>query len=199
VFLWKRLPERLECADVFAQSPERFPLTGETWCRPLAFATAIRDVGGWAPEEWWWSIAHGVHEAICCGIIGGTAIALLSHYATVAIRMIQHRGNRRAWPALGNCIGDNILMEQYLLAACLQFHRRHPASPYHDLDVRDLFDSTDAAFNESAAAAVGYTRLIGAAKTNPTLMDRLAARVRRDAPKQYAQCVRLGRDSRPLL
>ena len=94
---------------------------------------------------------------------------------------------------LGSPIGDNILMEQYpLLAACLQFHQQHPQSAYRALDVGYLFDSTDDAFDESVAARAGYTHLIGGAKSNPVLLDRLAARVQRDYPEYYERCLRSG-------
>ena len=192
VFMWNRLPERVERADVFAQNPETFPTTGDSWYRPAIYTHVIRSVDGWAPDEWWWSAAQGFNRAVCCGIVGGSATAFLSYYADLAIRMIEHPRNRRAWMRLGSPIGDNILLEQYLLAACLHFHRHDARSAYRDLAVDYLFESTDAAFDESAAAAVGYTHLIGAAKSNRLLMDRLAARVSRDYPAYYERCLTSG-------
>ena len=38
--------------------------------------------------------------------------------------------NRQAWADLGSPIGDNILLEQYLLAACLRFHKQTHDSQY---------------------------------------------------------------------
>ena len=190
VFLWTRLPERLERAAVFAQNPEWFPFAGESWYRPTVFTRAIRTARGWAPEEWWWSVSRHLNEAVCCGILGGSATAFFAHYASLAIRMIQHPRNRQAWASLGSPIGDNILMEQYLLAACLSFHRHHPGSAYHGLDVDYLFASTEDAFDESRAAGAGYTHLIGGAKTNPVLLERLAARVERDYPEYYERCLK---------
>lgn len=189
VFMWKPLPERVERADVFAQNPESFPLNGESWYRPAAYTHVLRASDGWAPEEWWWSASFGLDQAACCGIVGGRATAFLSHYADQAIRMIEHPRNRQAWLRLGSPIGDNILLEQYLLAACVCFHRQHPDSPYHGLTVDYLFDSTASAFDESIAARAGYTHLIGGAKSNRLLVDRLAARVERDYPAYYQRCI----------
>ena len=192
VFMWNRLPEHVERADVFAQNPETFPVAGNSWYRPTTCTNAIRSVDGWAPEEWWWSTSQGFNHAVCCGIVGGRATAFLSYYADLAIRMIEHPRNRSAWIRLGSPIGDNILLEQYLLAACLQFHRQDPHSTYRDLTVDYLFESTAAAFDEAAAARAGYTHLIGAAKSNKLLVDRLAARVRRDYPAFYPRCFMSG-------
>jgi len=189
VFLWKRLPGRLERAAVIAQNPECFPLTRESWYRPTTYTHAIRESDGWAPDEWWWSTSRELSEAFCCGIVGGTATAFLSYYADLAIRMIDHPRNRAAFARLGSPIGDNILLEQYLLAACVRFHQQHQGSAYNDVDVHCLFDSTAEAFDESAAARAGYTHLIGAAKRNTTLVHRLAARVRRDYPALYRRCL----------
>ena len=81
VFLWKRLPPALEEAPVLAQNPEKFPLSDESWYRPLRYERAIRAVRGWVPEEWLWSTSHGHDTAVCCGILGGTAVEFLTYYA----------------------------------------------------------------------------------------------------------------------
>jgi hypothetical protein len=192
VFMWKRLPAHVEDAAVFAQNPESFPTAAESWYRPAAYARAIRSVDGWAPEEWWWSASRELNQAVCCGIVGGTAPAFLSYYADLAIRMIEHPRNRDAWACLGSPVGDNILFEQYLLAACVAFHQQRPASAYRDITIDYLFESTDAAFDEAIAARAGYTHLIGAAKSNRALATRLAARVRRDYPAFYDRCLENG-------
>jgi hypothetical protein len=193
VFLWKRLPPRVERAAVCAQNPEWFPLTGDSWYRPADYDRVIRAVAGWTPEEWRWCTLRGFNEAVCCGILGGTAVSFLSYYADLAIRMIEHPKNRAAWTALGSPIGDNILIEQYLLSACLNFHRQHEQSTYANLHVGYVFGSTDEAFDETIAAGVGYTHLIGGAKRNPALMTRLEARVQRDYPEHYEKCLRCTR------
>ena len=188
VFLWKRLPVKVERAAVCAQNPEFFPLTEDSWYRPHAYEEAIRSVSGWSPAEWRWSTSRRIGKAVCCGILGGTATDFLSYYADLAIRMVQHPRNRAAWAALGSPVGDNILVEQYLLAACLEFHRNRLGSPYRHVNAAYLFDSTDEAFDERRAARVGYTHLIGGAKNDPGMMLRLEARVRREYPDLYERC-----------
>jgi hypothetical protein len=117
-------------------------------------------------------------------------VDFLAYYADLAIQMIQHPRNLAAWAALGSPIGDNILFEQYLLAACLEFHGRRPGSTFSDVRAAYLFASSADAFDESTAVRAGYTHLIGAAKNDAALMTRLTARVERDYPDQYARCLR---------
>ena len=189
VFLWKRLPEELERAPVCAQNPEWFPPEDESWYRPATYDRAIRSVGGWAPQEWSWSTSHKFAEAVCCGVLGGAAVDFLAYYADLAIQMIEHPRNRAAWRSLGSPIGDNILFEQYLLAACLEFHSRRSGSPFRHVQAAYLFPSSADAFEETSAVRAGYTHLIGGAKSDPQLMARLRARVKRDYPDLYVRCV----------
>jgi hypothetical protein len=184
VFLWRPLPESLSSAPVFGQNPESFA-DDASWYRPQFVDGLIRNVGGWVPEEWRWYTAQKKTEAICCGIVGGTDSAFLAHYANVAIAMIEHPANQLAWGWMGDVIGDNILVEQYLLAACIEYHRQPGRHQFRTAEVSYLFESWNEAFDEQAATQVGYTHLIGAAKANRHLMRRLERRVRRDFPRLY--------------
>jgi hypothetical protein len=89
-------------------------------------------------------------------------------------------------------ISDNILIEQYLLAACLEFHWQRQESTHKNTEVRYLFHSSDEAFDETVAARAGYTHLLGGAKSNAALAQRLEARVQRDYPAYYERCLRVG-------
>jgi hypothetical protein len=60
--------------------------------------------------------------------------------------------------------------------------------------MRYLLPSAAAAFNERWAACAGYTHLIGGAKRNEKLLERLEHRVRRDYPGYYERCVELAPD-----
>lgn len=196
VFLWKALPERLERAPVCAQNPEWFPIADASWYRPCAYDDAIRAAGGWAPEEWRRYVAARTNRAVCCGFLGGNAVGFLQHYADVAVRMIEHPANQAAWRAFGSTIADNILVEQYLLAACIDYHRRRTESKYSGVDIQYLFRSSREAFNRSAAARAGYTHLIGAAKSNPELARRLEERVARQWPDYSETCLKMEREDR---
>ncbi len=188
VYLWKRLPGALEQAPVCGQNPETFPLTADSWYRPAAMHRALQNAQGWMPEEWQWSVAQKLSGAVCCGILGGSDTAFIAHYADQAIRMIEHPSNQAAWAELGNVIGDNILLEQYFLAACLGYHRGRRGSRFRSVAARYLFESTDQAFDEQQAERAGYTHLIGGAKRDPDLMLRLDARVTRECPEFHARC-----------
>jgi hypothetical protein len=188
VFLWKRLPDPMNTAPVLAQNSEHFPFVG-SWYRPEAFDVAVRATRGWLPPEWTWYVAQRWGEALCCGILGGTDIGFINHYADTAVKIIEHPANQTAWRLLGFKIGDNILFEQYFLSACVAYHANHEASPFHGVYAHCLFGSAGDAFNPDRAAEAGYTHLIGGAKQNEALAARLEARVARDYPRHYRRCL----------
>ena len=152
VFLWKPLPEWLTSAPVFAQNPE--PIMGSTfWYRPEAFEEAIQPIpNGWLPKEWrWYRSANVGQRAECCGIVGGNRVNFLNYYARTGIRLIEEPSNQAGWASLEGKEGHNILLEQYLLAACLDYHRSTPGSPYRDIAIAYLFNSPGDAHHEGNA------------------------------------------------
>lgn len=205
VFLWNPLPASLAAAPLFAQNPEFFALGGGSWYRPEAFTAALDAVGGWLPEEWRWYLGMGGSGAVSCGLVGGHRTDFIRHYAELALAVVRHPANRPAWARWGDKVDDNILIEQYLLAACLEYHRSVPDARYREIDIRYLFPSVEEAFDEDAAARAGYTHLIGAAKRDRGLTDRLERRVAREYPDHYARCLRylgqasMGCDARTLV
>lgn len=190
VFLWKPLPKRMEYAPVFAQNPEHFS-SGFSCYRPEDFEFVIKCVNGWIPEEWvWYRSAGHAQRGECCGVVGGNRVDFINYYAELAIRLIEHPLNQPAWSHLADKMGNNILFEQYLLAACIEYHKSRPSSPYRDLDIEYMFNSWDDAHIPDNAAQAGYTHLIGGAKRNPVIAERLERRVMRDYPDYYERCVR---------
>ena len=107
----------------------------------------------------------------------------------MAIRMIQHPRNRGVWQQVGANSGDNVLFEQYLLAACVDYHRDCKGSLYEGVEARYLFDSMAEAFDEEAAVRAGYTHLIGGAKSNVALRS-LENRVARGTPRRMSAAAR---------
>jgi len=186
VFLWKPLPARLASAPVLAQNPEFFT-EGQSYYHPEVFEAALTgNRGAWLPPEWRWYRAGGAGQrGECCGIFGGTRTDFIGHYADQAIRLIEHPANRRALRQVDDKIGHNILFEQYLLSACVDYHRAHHDSAFRDIAIDYVFASLDDAFNPDVAAEVGYTHLIADAKRNPDVAARLESRVRRDYPALY--------------
>jgi hypothetical protein len=190
VFLWRPLPERLMTAPLLAQNPEYFT-PGRSYYRPEAFEAALDGLDrAWLPPEWRWYRASGrPQRADCCGVFGGQRDDFIRYYAAQAIRLIEHAPNQTGWDRLRDKIGHNILFEQYLLGACVDYHRARDNSPYRGIDIDYVFPSLDQAFDPTIAARVGYTHLIANAKRNPELADRLEARVARDHPDHYQRCI----------
>ncbi|CAN5413202.1 hypothetical protein BH10PSE4_BH10PSE4_39900 [soil metagenome] len=187
VFLWRPLPEAMTAAPVFAQNPEGFEFTDQSLYRLEAFMAGVADADGWLPPEWRVYAQARRTGAVCCGILGGQDVAFLRRYAALAIAVIVHPRNQRVWPGLG--VRDNILVEQYFLAACIASRQASRGLPSADFQPAYLFPSPAEAFEPAHAAAAGYTHLIGEAKVDAEIADRLERRVRADYPDLHARCV----------
>ncbi|HET7233778.1 MAG TPA: DUF6734 family protein [Longimicrobium sp.] len=195
VYLWNRLPERLESAPVFTQSPEP---VGEwsPWYRPgVMEETLLGAPGGWVPAEWSWYLRSGLPpRADCCGVVGGQDVGFIRYYASHAVEMVEHPGNRPLWATGDFRDRDMLSVEQYLLSACVEHHARTPGSPFAGVRMEHLFASMDDAFDRPLAIRLGYTHLIAAAKKEPAIVARLEQRVARDYPEAYERCLRCVRD-----
>jgi hypothetical protein len=186
VILWRPLPAEVTRAPVFAQNPERFSFEDQPLYRISAFMRGIDQGGGWLPHEWTDYADRRVNRAICCGILGGNDTAQLARYAHLAMEIIRHPKNQLIFPSLG--VRDNILVEQYFLAAFLDWRARRTMGGVAP-ETAFLFPSSNDAFDPLMAEQAGYTHLIGDTKTNPWVAERLAARVRRDHPRLYEACM----------
>ncbi|MBE9180052.1 hypothetical protein IQ268_15890 [Oculatella sp. LEGE 06141] len=189
VFLWKPLAQQVETAPVFTQNPEY--LDQGQWCyQPEAFETAIKQVGnGWLPAELeWYKPGVANRRGDCCGLFGGSHIDFIRHYATSALKLVLHPANRLAWQHLQNKMGHMVLVEQYLLSACVDYHKAQPHSPFAGIDMQYVFRSAADAFNPDCATAAGYTHLMGA-KRHRGILNRLELRVQRDYPEYYDRCL----------
>lgn len=190
VFLWKRLPDRLESASLLVQNPEYFA-AGNSFYRPEKLEQALTRTGqGWLPPEWvWYRTCGDPQRGECCGIFGGNRVDFISHYADLAMKLVGHPLNQQGLSLLYNKMEHNVLFEQYLLSACIEYHRNKADSPYNDIDIQYLFHSMDDAFNPDSATRLGFTRLIGDAKRNRVIADSLEKRVKKDYPAQYERCL----------
>lgn len=186
VILWSPLPARMTSAPILAQNPERFDFEDQSLYRIDAFMRGIECFGGWVPKEWVHYFANRANRAICCGILGGQNIELLRRYANLAIEVIHRPENQLIWPTLG--VRDNILVEQYFLAAYLHFHGVGD-SLSANARAEFLFPSSNDAFDPAAAQRAGYTHLIGDAKRNISIAARLEQRVKWTYPKLYEICM----------
>jgi hypothetical protein len=194
VFLWKPLPDRLNSAPVLAQNPEDFVFGQHDatcwWYRPELFDDRVKQTGGWLPQEWDWYIARQRNLAYCCGIVGGNRVDFLTHYADNALQMATNSRNQAAFNLMENKPGDCLLIEQYFLAACVEYHQQAKDSAFQNITVECLFDSPSAAFSSERATQLGYTHLIGAAKRDKAIARRLEKRVAQEYPAQYERCLR---------
>lgn len=196
VFLWQPLPATLLAAPVFAQHPEDLPASAPG--RPEPVERAFRSSGLPLPAEWRWYRSQpagggpgspgGTFREANCGILGGTNPALIACYARLALDLALNRRYAPAWSALPFDGILNMTLEQFLLAACVDYHRFDPASPNRGSYLRYLFESGQEAFSPAAARRVGYTHLLGPAKRHPETTARLTERMRREDPDFYARC-----------
>ena len=187
VFLWSPLPATVTAAPVFVQNPETFYFEDQSIYRLEPFLKGIERLSGWLPPEWLWYAEQQGNRALCCGIFGGHDLDFIRHYANRAIEVIRHPSNQAVWPTLG--VRDNILVEQYFLAACLEYHQHNQPSPHTGLEAAYLFPSSADAFDPESATKAGYTHLIGDAKNNRYIADSLESRVQCDYPDYYERCL----------
>ncbi|MEO8662548.1 MAG: DUF6734 family protein [Bryobacteraceae bacterium] len=179
VFLWNALPTNVASAPVFAQNPEPIP-QGESCYRPRELEEALTS-SGWLPREWlWYRKQTAEQRAECCGIFGGCDLEFIQKYAAKALRLALDPRNRGLANLHGR-IGHMILLEQYLLTACLE---------YRGVRIEYLFESMADAYQPGRAAELGYTHLAAGAKRNPRIARELERRVASDLPRHYERCLR---------
>ena len=127
--------------------------------------------------------------ASCCGIVGGQWSDVLREFAALGIRVAEAPENAPAWAAWGDKGYCNVLIEQFLLNAVVEYRRELEwLESEGALRVAYLFASDAEAYDPARAEAVGYTHLIGGAKQNPELMADLEARMFADYPEIAERC-----------
>jgi hypothetical protein len=192
VFLWNRLPVHLEEAPVFAQNPEYpgvHPVGGPGG--PHEIEHVFASAGVQLPVEWQWErsrdASHYPEEN--CGIVGGNRVDFLRYYANLALDLVLNPGRAGAWARVGNK-SYNGIVEQFLLAACVGYHRHNPRSPFKGVRVAHLFRSHPEAYEFKPSPPVGFTHLM-CAKSHPAVGRRIEDRVRREDPEFFRQCERV--------
>ena len=180
----------------FGQCPEDHPPL-ETWCGPADVEHAFQKHNLRLPPEWEWarsrSISH-FREANC-GIVGGTRTDFLRYYANLAMDLVLNPKNAAAWAEFPDKAGDNMVVEQFQLAACVDFHRISPDSPFRSIGIRYMFPSFGHAFSQEATAQMGFTHLLGGIKSHPTVTARLERRIASLDPSFHRHCQRMAQFS----
>lgn len=188
VFLWKALPRNLTESPVIAQCPYSFS-QNDPYFRPqeieLAFAQETLEL----PEEWIWARTNRTHfSAANGGILGGSHVAFLQHYAKTALDLILKPEHGPAWSRIGEKQWPNVLIEEFLLIACVDYHAANSVSPYRGVKASYAFPSWEHAYDPNRAARIGFTHLMGGAKSHPAIGIRLEERVRRQDPGFFRRC-----------
>jgi hypothetical protein len=196
VFLWKALPPSLTSAAVFAQCPEQHPLEN-AWCGPRHIEYLFDRHKLSLPVEWQWASSRNTtwFREENCGFLGANRVDFIRHYAQAAIRMVNDPANRGLWAEVPDKSGFNMLIEQFLLACCLDYHRIDPKSAYRGVNIRYLFPTWSEAYNSHATSRVGYTHLLGDAKTHPQVAARLERRVAQLDPTFFRHCQRIAQSA----
>ena len=188
VFLWQRLPGHIEAAPVLAQHPE-IHTPDQGVYHPGEVEQAFAETGGILPVEWRWARARSDGlTAENCGIVGGCDIGFMHHFAETALDLIERPENAAGWSRHPDKRRFVYVVEQFLLSACLGYHRFHPGSPYKGVRTEYLFRSWDEARDPREAEKRGFTHLMGHSKRAPEIMRRLAERVRKDWPELFWKC-----------
>lgn len=191
VYLWRALPPRLEQAPLLAQNPEHF-IAGASYYEPEVFEALLSaSKDSWLPREWTWYRASGANQrGENCGIFGGQRVDFIQYSAAQAIELIRHRVNRRIFNELARKDHHTVVVEQYVLAACIEYHRQSCHTDYENIHIEYLFDSMREAFESDKALQFGYTHLIANAKQDWQICGWLDERIRNELPNKYEQCER---------
>lgn len=188
VFLWKSLAPELEGADVFAQNPEPI-VPGATLYTPEQVENVIGS--GWLPAEWLWYRRLPKSVSQCCGVLGGNRVDFINHYANTALQIIRDPRNRAAMKRLSEKSRHMLLIEQYVLSACVEYHRMQERSPFGGIKMRHIFASLDEALSPHAPVKAGFTHLAAGAKRNRRVSRDLEKRVQQELPEFYERCTDL--------
>jgi len=181
VYLWKALPNHFKDATIIGQNPEYFQ-SGSSWYQPEKFDSII-EARYWVPKELvWYREQKHRQMAVCCGIFGGYDTEFIRRYAKQALKLIDYSQSDKTYHPI---YGDNLLIEQYFLSALVNFHQQSSCHNGKECKSAYIFDSAETAFNPKFSTKAGFTHLIGGAKRNPKLLDRLEARILNDFPEYY--------------
>jgi hypothetical protein len=189
VFLWRPLPAEVAGAPVFAQHPEHIDVGRPGG--PQAFEEGFARAGLALPPEWEWYRSHQPrrrYREANCGIVGGTNTSLIRHYARLALGLVRDPEYAAFWSSTPLDGAMNMTLEQFLVAACVDYHRFDPGSAHRGSYLRYLFPSGAQAWDPERARRAGYTHLLSVAKEHPLTTARLADRIRSKDPEFYARC-----------
>jgi hypothetical protein len=187
VFLWKPLPPALADSPVITQCFEGFHNQNSAY-HPEEIEWAFAQERLRLPVEWeWMRKERGLIPSQNCGILGGGHIEFLRYYSRTALDLALRSEYAAAWSRIHDKRNHNLVIEQFFLAACAEFHGSNPTSPYAGVRIDSLFPSWDSCFDPKRTARIGFTHLM-TAKSHPAVASRLEDRVRRENPAYFRRC-----------
>ena len=149
------------------------------------------------PAEWEWSRSHPgqTFRQINCGILGGTNVGFIQHYARSALDLVQNPRHSAAWASIPDKEGLNPIIEQFFLLACLDFHRFDPAHPSADF-TSDIYSHHLKPLSIQTTLPAWASRTCSAdAKKNAHVTSRLEQRTQREDMAFYQHCLRVTQNS----
>ena len=188
VFLWKPLPRGVAESPVIAQCPYSFN-RNDPYFHPQEIESAFAREGLELPPEWVWALTNrNEFAAANGGVLGGSAAGFLRHYAQSALDLVLKPEHAPAWSHIPEKNCPYVVLEEFFLLACVQYHNAQQTSPFRGVTISYLFPSWGHAYDANQAARAGYTHLIGAAKSHPGVGARMEERVRLQDPVFYRRC-----------
>jgi hypothetical protein len=179
-YLFRPPPEHAMNAPIVAQHPEG-TAHSLPWYDVDRAELAIRLHGNRTiPEPWsWYRTFSSTQDAACCGIVGGQNTDFFRRYGETVLGILRAPANRHAFDEWPDKRVLNPMFEQYLLAAC---------AAHDNLPITYLFESHEHAAN-GGATLMGFTHLMGGAKSDDDLTRRLELRVAREYPDFYERAL----------
>ncbi len=188
VFLWKALPSDVAESPVLAQCPYSFT-QDHSFFRPHEIELAFAEEALELPAEWMWARTNrDSFNGANGGVLGGSSVEFLQYYARSAVDLIVNPQNGPAWSRLADKNWPYVLIEEFFLVACVEYHRARAASPFRGVSMNHVFPSWEHAYDPNYSARIGFTHLMGGAKTHPAVGMRIEERARRQVPDYYRRC-----------
>lgn len=191
VFLWRPLPEKLLASEVFGQHPNYFTIgSGTTYYRPEVLEKEIMKTNGWLPAEWRWFRANRTRlHGVCAGLLGGQRVEFLRYAAQLAFDIINHNENRAVWRAIRRKTFLMPVLEEFLMAACIEYHRNAATnSPFAGIKPAYLFENETDVYKPEFAVGIGYSHISGNIKHRRGIMPLVEQFVGENDPLQRCRC-----------
>jgi hypothetical protein len=114
-------------------------------------------------------------------------VEFITYYANQAIKIIEARCNKVGLQRVEKPQEHCVLIEQFFLTACLEYHQHVVNSQFSTVDISYLFADFEDAFDPVRAKGLGFTHLLGGSKRDHGIVERLEHRVRDQFGEYYSR------------